>query len=163
MLVIPADDLQPMRLETIDNRDVDAFRHLVGGGLQAVNLSEPDGSVYINDEGKLNGLEINRRLTMVTWIHNQAFLGRDGIVGDGFLVGKVDPRGDDTSVTDEMKQRLMEPSLFRLQVKTIDDPKWYGNSLFYTDWVSAYLSAIRLHESWALCDGVKVLRTEDGQ
>ena len=163
MLVVPADDLQPIRLETIDNHDLDAYRRLVGGHLEAIHLYEPDGSMYINDEGKLMGLELNRRLTMLTWVHNPSFMGRDGIVGDGFLVGKVDQQGNDTSVTAEMKQRLLEPALFRIQAKTIGDDKWYGNQTFYTDWITAYMGAIELHERWALCDGVKVLRTEDGE
>lgn len=57
-LIIPADPAQAARTEAI-TADLETLQHLVGGNIEAV--SGKDWHFYLNEEGKILGLEPNVR------------------------------------------------------------------------------------------------------
>jgi hypothetical protein len=55
-IAVPVDLAKPLRLEQLEPSNLDAYRRLVGGHLQFINLERPVAAMYLNDEGKLDGL-----------------------------------------------------------------------------------------------------------
>ena len=72
---------------------LEVMRTAVGGTIDIVTLDE-HSCIVVNDEGKLIGLEGNRRI------------GNDVIVGDFFVCGS-DEEGNLTSLTDEQMETYM--------------------------------------------------------
>ena len=72
---------------------LEAMQEAVGGLIDIAALDE-QACILLNDEGKLIGLEGNRRI------------GSDVIVGDFFVCGS-DEEGNLTSLTDEQLERYM--------------------------------------------------------
>lgn len=133
VIVIPVDLNQPIRQQQLNKRDLDAYREIVGGNLELVTLVWPPAGIYINEDGKLEGLPVNRRATALWWAHNSASRGRDAIVGPAFVVGPADRKGDDTSAPDYLVDLLFNTKRYRVQVQTRGSSGWHGNDLAFTD------------------------------
>ena len=95
-LIIPVDDAQPIRLESLAP-DASVFQSAIGGGwLEGVTLREPRATLYCDEEGKLKGLAVNRIATMLAWKHGHST--GDELVGDCLIVGPPTSGGHDTDV-----------------------------------------------------------------
>jgi uncharacterized protein DUF3846 len=156
-IVLPADMDQPIRQQQIEPSDLTAYRRLVGGNLEVVELFRPPASLYINEEGKLNDLPLNQRATVITWVHNSAFRGYDLILGDAFIVGPVDGNGDDLTVPQELVTLLFDTPGYRVEVKTAGDSEWFGNQLIWGNWFEAYVCAIDLAQKLKQVRDVRVI------
>lgn len=77
------------------SNDLETFQKLVDGLIEAVYFDEPGICGYCNDEGKLMGLEGNRRL------------GGDIICGTLVILGS-DDEGGNISLTDEQVEKYTE-------------------------------------------------------
>jgi hypothetical protein len=141
-IVIPADLGQPIRQQQIHSSNLDAYRQIIGGNLEVVNLDRPSASMYCNEEGKLKGLRVNHRATTLLWVHNSAFRGRDVIAGPALLVGPPNRHGNDTSVPDDLADLLLRTKRYRVQVQTEDDTGWNATEEVFTDWMEAYRHAL---------------------
>lgn len=159
-IALPADMNQPIRQQQINPSDLSAYRGLVGGNLEVVELSRPSASLYINEEGKLDELPLNQRATVLTWTHNSAFRGRDLILGDAFIVGPVDRRGDDLTVPDELVQLLFHTDRYRVEVQVRGEKAWQGGALAFDDWYTAYFYAGDLAQRWRQIEEVRVIAAE---
>lgn len=98
--IIPADINQPIRIEDLE-MDLDSLQHAVSGDIQMVGLRGASMNMYINENGKLERLALNRRATILShWA--EAIRHDDFIVGDVVLVGPTDDEeGADTALTPE--------------------------------------------------------------
>lgn len=157
VIVVPHDEQQPIREQEIDKSNPNAYRELVGGNLEVVQLYWPSSSMYLNEEGKEQVLPVNKRATALLWIHAPVFHGRDFIVGDAFLVGQPDKHGDDTTVPAELVKLLLHTERYRVEVKTAESEQWSTNQRVFTAWMSAYEYAIRLVERWTALKDVRVV------
>ena len=93
--VLVVEPMEPPRVETIPNT-LEAKQQIVGGLIQAIYPYPENVSVVCNDEGKLIGLPLNRRI------------GRDIIAGN-FIVCGVDNRNASfSSLTDAQIKRYQE-------------------------------------------------------
>lgn len=155
-IVIPADDEAPLRQQQLDATDLDAYRGLVDGNLEALPLEQPAASMYLNGDGKILGLPVNARATMLLWAHTKQLRFQDYIVGDVFLTGPVNADGWDTSVPDELIT-LLDAERLRIEVQTYGDPQWYGNDLRFNAWTAAYAYALDLARSWTAVEDIRVL------
>lgn len=149
-IVVPADLSEPIRLEQLDKHDAGAFRRIVGGNLEAVQLTEPVASVYFNEEGKLQQLPINHRLTMLLWMHNKLFRGEDAIMGSGLIVGPPDREGDDQDAPAELIELLFNTEEFVVEAKRVGVPGWYSSRDPLSTWIDAYRLALKLALEWSL-------------
>lgn len=104
---------QPERL-TIDNT-LEAKQKLVGGYIEAFGLM--DGAcIYCNEEGKINGMPLNRGITM----NDATGEGGDELVeimaGTFIICGFNPDSGEDTSLTPQQAEhwirRFHEPETF---------------------------------------------------
>lgn len=147
-IVVPANLSEPIRLEQLDKRDADAYRRIVGGNLEAVDLTDPAASVYFNEEGKLYELPINHRLTMLLWMHNKLFRGEDVIVGSGLIVGPPDGEGDDQDAPAELVELLFDTAEYRVQARKVDSRSWHTTLDTVPLWTDAYRLALKLGLEW---------------
>ena len=162
-IVIPVDPGQPIRQQQLHSSDLDGYRQIVGGNLEVLTLDRPSASLYFNEEGKLLGLPINPRATVLLWAHNSAFRGHDVIVGPAFIVGLPDDEGDDTTVPDDLVHLLFNTKRYRVQVQTRDDDKWRENSEVFDDWFEAYLYGVQLAQRRVRVDEIRVVPKLDDQ
>lgn len=160
VIVIPADMDQPLRQEQIDPGDLNAYRRLVGGSIEAVRLDEPAASLYLNDEGKLEQLPVNHRATALVWAHNKLYRGQDVIVGDTFLTGPLNKRGDDTTAPDEFIELLVTAKRFRVITKTYGDEKYYSNLRTFEAWFDAYVYGVDLAQRWTQVEDIRIERAD---
>jgi hypothetical protein len=147
-IFVPVNPAEPTRLEQLDPADGDAYRDLVGGHFQVVELHRPRANLYLHEEGKLVGLPVNPRATALVWLHNHRLRGRDVIAGPALVLGRPDNDGVDTSVPEELAELLLGPGLYRVEVQVMGDGAWYGNGLLFIDWFTASIYAIDLAYRW---------------
>lgn len=95
---------------TIKN-DLQTFQSLVGGYIEGVSLS-PTAYIFINEEGKLLGLEPNRRFN------------RDILVGTILIVGA--DHEDTVSLTPEQIKQYIEQfkRVETINPSEVSNPKW---------------------------------------
>jgi hypothetical protein len=155
-IVIPVSESEP-----IVRRDFGEFtdyQEVIGGYFQPVELLTPEATIYVDDEGKLKGLEVNRRATLLVWMHNPAFRERDVICGPAVLIGAPDDEGDTQDVPQSLDDLLFDTLAYKVEVQTVDNKDaWNTNSKRYTDWVEAYNAALRLAASWMAVEQVRVV------
>lgn len=156
-IVIPVDPGQPIRLHQIDPNDLDAYQQIIGGNLQIVSLDRPPAAMYLNEEGKLNGMRVNHRATALAWVHNSDFRGSDVIVGPALIVGPTNQHGDDTSVPEDLSDLLTNTKQYRVQVRIESDSRWNTDGEVFADWFAAYHYAVRLAETREGVEHVRVV------
>lgn len=95
--------------ESIEVLDLDAeqgslkvLQDAVDGWVQVVDLA-PTLSIWVNEEGKMNGLPYNG---IATAIYQDRFGAVDIIVGNAVLTGGTDDEGDTIGLTDEQVARI---------------------------------------------------------
>ena len=109
--------------ESFLDYNLEAMQKIVGGNIEVVNL-EQNTALVCNEEGKLDGLEGNRRV------------GHDVIAGTFFIVGDNN-EGEFISLTDEqisnyhkrfkdseeISSEEVEDSIY-IEVCTLDEGEW---------------------------------------
>lgn len=93
VLYVPANIAEPMEVREIEPT-LDGMKALVGGWLEVVGLTNPVGTLYLDEEGKLKRLPFNQRATAIAQQRNAMFL--DFIAGDAFISGPPDREGNET-------------------------------------------------------------------
>lgn len=78
------------------------YQDIVGGYIEGLKMysigtDSQTGFAYINEEGKLQGLTINRDASLIAWL-SHAIYDSDRISGNMIIVGAGDDDGDDTDV-----------------------------------------------------------------
>jgi hypothetical protein len=156
-ILIPASQAASVELRKLDSKDLAAYQALVGGYVESVNLDNPAGSMYINEEGKLLRLPVNMKATYVEWAHNELMRNEDIVMGDAFILGPVDGNGEDTSVP-QLYIDLFFPSMpFRIEVLACGETVWAGNAMSYDTWEQAYMVASNLRQRWILAERLRIV------
>jgi hypothetical protein len=91
----------------VDKSDNDALNFLqltVGGYIEVVYSEDGKTCLWMNEEGKLNGLEINFVATEILYELHPAFAGHDVLVGRVVLTGNRGP--NTTSIPAGLWDRL---------------------------------------------------------
>lgn len=156
-IVIPVDLDQPVRQQPLNKSDLDSYRQIVGGNLELVHFVDPPAAMYLNEEGKAEGLAFNHRATAMLWVHSSAYRDRDVVVGPAFIVGPPDRRGDDTSAPDGLVELLFHTHRYRVQAQTAGRSGWLNHQAVFDDWFNAYQAACELAQHRALVDEVRVI------
>jgi hypothetical protein len=111
-IIIPAITDRQCEKREINKHELYDYQQIVGGTVDAVELTNPPAAIYINDEGKINNMPPNHRATAVLWMHNENFRGKDIIIGDVLIIGPPDDVGDDTDAPESLLKLLVESKLF---------------------------------------------------
>lgn len=156
-IVVPADENLSLGQQEIRAARLPDYQRVVGGLIERVGFAQPPGSMYVNEEGKMNGLPQNRRATLLLWMHNPGFRYGDVIAGDALIVGSADADGYDMDAPEELLQMLFEAKRFRPEVKVNDELTWHGNSRRFDNWVDAYAYVLALGWRWTSVADVRVV------
>ena len=93
--VLIVEPMEPPKVETIPNT-LEAKQAIVGGLIEAIYPYPENVAIVCNDEGKLIGLPLNRRI------------GHDVIAGSFIVCGTDDRTASFSSLTDEQVKRYQE-------------------------------------------------------
>lgn len=97
-IVIPADEQQPIYKYEFSG-ELHEYQQIVGGLIEPLDV--PDATIWMNEEGHLEGLPMNLRATDLLYEAAPAWRGFAIIVGDAYVTGQADDEGDTMSVPDE--------------------------------------------------------------
>ncbi|GAA3322680.1 DUF3846 domain-containing protein [Paeniglutamicibacter sulfureus] len=78
----------------------------VDGLIEASDIARPDATIFSNEEGLLRRLDINRRASLVLWLHNSRNRGHTALRGDVVIIGRPDADGATQDVPDELIELL---------------------------------------------------------
>jgi hypothetical protein len=155
-IVIPVDESEP-----IFRKQFGAFtdyQETIGGYFQPIDIQSPEATIYVDEEGKLKHLDVNRRATILAWLHNPAFRGRDVLCGTVVIIGPPDSEGDTTDVPQSLDDLLFETIEYKYEVQTADSAiAWNGNQMRYTYWLDAYNDALALADRWMAVEAIRVV------
>jgi hypothetical protein len=157
-IVIPADTQRPLVTQELSTADGRPVEQIVGGSFQVVHLERPESSMYVNVNGKDDGLPLNPRATAILWAHNSAFRGADLLAGDVLIVGPVGPTGDDLSAPDELVDLLLGRGPFKVEVQVDNESGWHGNDKRFDDVHVAYVAGVDLAQRWTKVREVRVVK-----
>jgi hypothetical protein len=156
-IIIPADEALLIRQEQIGASHLPDYQGIAGGLIERLTLENPSSEMYFNEEGKINELPMNRRATILLWMHRPAFRYADYVAGDAFLLGPVDNEGNDTNVPQEFVKTLFEAKRFRPEVQKQGEEGWHGNALRFDDWFEACSYVLLLGNRWTQVTDVRVV------
>jgi hypothetical protein len=156
VIVIPANRRLPPRLERRAADDLPGFQALVGGYLEALRLTDPAATLYLNEEGKDRQLPLNPRATAVAWVHNPAFRGADVIAGDVVLAGPPDAAGELTAAPDRLVTVLLRSPRVRVETRR-GQGGWVAGRRTFDDVFAAYLHALALVRHDRRVSGIRVV------
>lgn len=145
---IPVDLDEPLERREIEMGDIKEYQLIVGGMFDVIDFEHQPASVFFNDEGKIIGLPMNERATLLLWVHAPRFKGHDFVAGDALLLGVPDDEGDTQSVPESYLKLLLDTKLYRIEVQVGTSDEWCGNQMVFVDWPSAYGYAIDLSTRW---------------
>ena len=155
-VIIPADEA--LAISQCEFNDLRDYQMAVGGLIEAIDLDDPSMTFFANEEGKLIGLPVNRRATMLWWLHNPATYGYDVLAGDAVLVGQPDQDGDTQSAPESIIGLLMDTPALKVEVQTEGpDSPWCGNARRFEDYFSAAAYAIDLSRRWTQVTRARVI------
>lgn len=157
---IPMDAEQPIELVEFDQGDYRAIQRHIGGNFQCLDMERPDSTLFCDEEGRINGSEMNRRATLILWVHDSRFRGADVIFGNAMILGRPDDDGNTASVPDSFQEILIKATEWRYLVQADDSGTWAGNERRYDNWVDAYNGALALADRWVLVREVAVVPTD---
>lgn len=81
----------------------------LGGWIEAITFAHyPDHFGYINEEGKILGLDINELVTDYWYESGTKILLGDYIAGDAVIFGEIDDDGNNTSVPDYVVDKFLK-------------------------------------------------------
>lgn len=143
-IFIPADG--SVELTEVELSSLSDYQAAVGGYIEQIDLVEPAfavSSLIVNEEGKIHGLLVNKRATLLLWLHQPALRLRDEIVGDAVLIGQPNLRGNTTDVPNRLKRLLMgsESWVIEMVSTNIDATKRVHRTGPFRSWVNAYVVA----------------------
>ena len=123
-----------------------------------MDIDRPEATLILNEEGKLMGLPMNRRATLLLWVHLTRWRGHDALAGDVLIVGRPDDDGNMQDVPRELVDLLFKTKEYKYEVTTFDSlTTWSGNQRRYDDWVAAYNDGLALASRWFAVNDVRIV------
>lgn len=155
-VVVPHDDNLPLELREFGG--LADYQQAVGGSVEAVDLDSPATTLFVNDEGKIHGMPVNRRATLLAWLTNRYLRRSDVICGSAVLVGPPDEFGCSQRVPADFLALLLETKAYAAEVQTVDNPNtWSRNLITFDDFWQAAAYALSLAERWLAVTQIRVV------
>lgn len=154
-LVIPAE--AEAAIELRDFAQLEDYQSVVGGYIEPVDIPSLGITIYVNEEGLLRQLPFNSRASFLWWFEIPSVRQTAMPVGDAVIVGLPDRHGNSTDVPRTVVDTLKEAGVWRVEVRTVGDPKWYRNQATYIDYFEALVWAMVTLERWTAAEDVRVV------
>lgn len=133
------------------------YQAAVGGWIEPVDIPALGVTVYVHEEGLVLGLPFNSRATFLWWYYVPEARQQAMLVGPALLVGLPDRQGTSTDLPQEVVELLTGSTVWRVEVRTYGDPKWYRNQASYSDYFEALVWAMVTLERWSAAEDVRVV------
>lgn len=155
-IYIPADEAASIEFRLFGQ--ITEYQEAVGGYFQCVDIDAPAATFFVNEDGKVINLPLNRRATLAWWVLYRAAQNVDAFMGDVILLGQPDEDGDTQDVPGELVTLIMKTDLYKYEVQTIDGgDKWYGNMSTFDNYFEACNAALGLLGRWTLASDIRVV------
>ena len=142
-IIIPADNTAPLRATAFGS--LEDYQRAVGGWIEAVDIPDLGITMYVNEEGLIRDLPFNRRATFLWRFHVPR--ARDvRLVGDVAVVGLADDEGENTELPENLRQRLLEPGVYRVRSRAHAEDRWHEEPIDRDDYLEAVVWAALLQE-----------------
>ena len=150
-LYIPTDIDAEVELVEFESGDLSFMQQKVGGYIQPADGDDDHPlSIWIDEDGKTRGREINRRATLLLYVANPVFIDRDILVGDALVTGLPDDiDGDTQSAPQELLDLVLNTSEYKIEVQA-PGPDWNSNQMRYDSYWEALSAAYSLSTRWTL-------------
>lgn len=154
-LFIPCSADQPILEGTFN--ELSDYQQVVGGYIEAVYVRNHPFVLVVNEDGRAKRLAMNRRATILWWLHNPAAIGGSQLRGDVVIVGPV-KHDDFTDVPANMIEMLLHTAQFQLQVLLSESSDtWVPIGEEVSNFFQAAVRALRLMEVWNPPTDVRVI------
>lgn len=154
---IPLDEHQAMTPRTFTS--LEDYQETVGGYVEAIEAGWEHTCFFANTDAKLLGQDINRRATLLWWLHMAPARNRDFLAGDVVLVGPADSQGGTSSVPAAIQRLLFTPSTYAVEMRVTGSDKWHRNMQSFGDYFEAALWALELNELRREVTDIRVVTT----
>lgn len=154
-LRIPTDAGDPItELEVFTLED---YQAAVGGWIEPVDLPDLGVTIYVHEEGLVQGLPFNSRAAFLWWYFVPEARQKAMLVGPALVVGLPDRNGDSTDIPAHVVEMIGKPGVWRVEVKVHGDSKWYRNQAVYDDYFEAVVWAMVTLERWTQAEDTRVV------
>ncbi|KUM38978.1 DUF3846 domain-containing protein [Arthrobacter sp. EpRS71] len=154
-ILIPVDMDKPLELKQLDG--LRPLQEAVGGLIEPMTIERPEATIFVNEEGVLMDVPVNRRASLILWVGLTRYRSAAPILGDAVLIGVPNDDGVTQDVPYFYRHLLLEAKHFRVQMQPIDDMMWRQHDKVFTDWITAYNTVLRYAEKNALVNHVRVV------
>jgi hypothetical protein len=154
-LLIPQDTTVPLSEKPFDG--LADYQAAVGGYIEAVSMPAAKLTLYANEEGKVRGLEINRRATSLWWLLAPEASGLDVLVGDVIVIGSQRGRNSSTELPPDFRELLLNTSDYKYEVRFGNGKEWRGNKQRFDSYFEAAINGISMLERWTDASEVRVV------
>ncbi len=154
-LRIPTEADEPITELQVDW--LEDFQAVVGGWIEPVDIRALGVTVYVHEEGLVLNLPFNSRATFLWWYFVPEARQKAMLVGPALIVGLPDRDGNSTDIPSAVVELLTGSRIWRVEVRTYGDPKWYRNQATYTDYFEALVWAMLTLERWSAAEDVRVV------
>lgn len=154
-LVIPASEGEP--ITECEVNKLEEYQAVVGGWIEPVDIPALGVTVFVHEEGLMLSLPFNPRATFLWWYFVPEARQKAMLVGPALVTGLPDRSGDSTDVPSEVTAMLAQPGEWRVEVRTVGDPKWYRNQMTYSDCFEAIIWAMVTLERWTAAEDTRVV------
>ena len=121
------------------------YQKAVGGYIEEINVNPPRLTMFANEEGKVLGLPINMRATILWWLHNPTARHHDVLMGDVVLIGPANAAGETLDIPDEMNRLLFQTVTYKIDVQASGSKNvWTTNARAFDDYFKAGAYGLRL-------------------
>ena len=154
-LIIPTTEGEP--ITECEVNKLEDYQAVVGGWIEPVDIPALGVTVYVNAEGLMLNLPFNPRATFLWWYFVREARQRAMLGGPALITGMPDRSADSTDIPSEVVAMLAHPGEWRVEVRTVGDPKWYRNQMTYSDYFEALVWAMDTLERWSLAEDTRVV------
>jgi len=154
-LRIPVEADEP--ITELEVHVLEDYQAVVGGWIEPVDLPDLGVTIYVHEEGLVMGLPFNSRAAFLWWYFVPEARQKAMLVGSALVVGLPDRNGDSTDIPAHVVDMIGKPGVWRVEVKTHGDPKWYRNQAVYDDYFEAVVWAMVTLERWSAAEDTRVV------
>lgn len=155
-IVIPAELEQPVYTIDYDRGDTKSMRETVGGPFDVVDTDDPAASVWLNDEGIINGLPQNVRATMFIWAGKPRLRGVQGYFGDTLVTGQPDEEGETTTVSGDILRLFFQTEQYKVEAKFKSEDDWRVDDSRFSNYWTALHWALTMVTNSPIIEDVRV-------
>ncbi|AOX46833.1 DUF3846 domain-containing protein [Microbacterium sp. BH-3-3-3] len=154
-LVVPA--VEDAAVELGDFTQLEDYQAVVGGYVEPVDIPSLGVTIYVNEERLRRQLPFDSRATFLWWYEVHEARQTAMLVGDAAIVGIPNRRGESTDVPHSLVDILTKAGAWRIQVKSLGDPRWHQSHAIHTDYFEALIVAMVTVERWTSAVNVRIV------